>query len=61
MLKTGGYIAGLDHRVLPETSLENFKYYIRRVREYLGLYLDIPALKRFLWIQRENFLQVMKK
>lgn len=45
MLKTGGYIAGLDHRVLPETSLENFKYYIKRVREYLGLDLDIPALK----------------
>lgn len=45
MLKTGGYIAGLDHRVLPETSLENFKYYIRRVREYLGLDLNIPALK----------------
>jgi len=46
MLKTGGYIAGLDHRVLPETSLENFIYYVRKVREYLGLDLDIPALQK---------------
>ena len=36
MLETGGYSVGLDHRVLPDTSLENFKYYVQRVREILG-------------------------
>lgn len=45
MLKTGGYIAGLDHRVLPETSLENFIYCVRKVRKYLGMDFDIPALQ----------------
>ncbi len=35
-LDTGGYIAGLDHRVIVETSLENYEYYIRRVKQYMG-------------------------
>lgn len=36
MTETGGYIAGLDHRVVVETSYENFAYFVRRVREYLA-------------------------
>ncbi len=48
MLETGGYIAGLDHRVLPETSLENFTYYVRMVREHLGLDLNIPVPQEYL-------------
>jgi len=36
MRKTGGYAAGLDHRVVPQISLRNFQYYVNRVREILG-------------------------
>ena len=36
MVETGGYIAGLDHRFVVETSYENFTYFIERTREYLG-------------------------
>ncbi|MBS3763526.1 MAG: hypothetical protein KGZ25_09525 [Planctomycetes bacterium] len=43
MIRTGGYVAGLDHRVVPETSLENFTFYVRKVRETLGLCLDVPV------------------
>ena len=31
MVETGGYIAGLDHRVVIETSYENFTYFVQRV------------------------------
>ena len=44
MLAGGGYIAGLDHRVVPQTSLAAFTHYVRRVREMLGMSLDVPAL-----------------
>lgn len=33
MLERGGYIVSLDHWVQPEIPLENFEYYVRRVRE----------------------------
>ena len=46
MLQSGGYSAGLDHRVVPQTSLESFTYYVRRVREMLGMDLDVPALRK---------------
>lgn len=36
MTETGGYIAGLDHRVVVETSYENFTYFVERVKEYLA-------------------------
>jgi uroporphyrinogen-III decarboxylase len=36
MTETGGYIAGLDHRVVVETSYENFTYFVETVRRYLG-------------------------
>jgi hypothetical protein len=32
----GGYGIGLDHRVLPETSLEAFKHYVDRVKRMLA-------------------------
>jgi uroporphyrinogen decarboxylase len=38
MKKAGGYIAGLDHRVLSQTPLENFRYYVERAKEIL----DVP-------------------
>jgi len=43
MIQSGGYVAGLDHRVVRETSLESFTYFVRRVREMLGMSLDVPA------------------
>ena len=45
MIETGGYAAGLDHRVVPQTSLKSFTHYVLRVREYLGMDLGIPALQ----------------
>ena len=36
MVETGGYIAGLDHRIVVETSYENFTYFVQRVSEYLA-------------------------
>jgi len=46
MLEMGGYRPGLDHRVVPETSLASFTHYVRRAREMLGMDLDVPALQR---------------
>lgn len=45
MIETGGYAAGLDHRVVPDTSLDSFTYYVRRVREMLGMDLNAPAFR----------------
>ena len=36
MLELGGYIPSLDHRVVVETSLLQFGYYVKRVRELMG-------------------------
>lgn len=36
MLASGGYVPSLDHVVPPEVSLENFRYYLKRVREMGG-------------------------
>ena len=33
MLKTGGVCFGLDHRIVPGSSVENYRYYIRRFWE----------------------------
>jgi uroporphyrinogen decarboxylase len=33
MLASGGYVPSLDHVVPPEVSLENFRYFLKRVRE----------------------------
>ncbi len=36
MLEAGGYLPTLDHRVVLETSLAEFAYYVKRVRELTG-------------------------
>lgn len=33
MKKRGGYAAGIDHAVPPDVSLENFRYYVKRLAE----------------------------
>jgi len=33
IIRQGGYIPGADHQVAPSTSLENYKYYIRKLKE----------------------------
>jgi len=38
MLKLGGYVAALDHRVPNGTPLENYRFYIRKVWEILERY-----------------------
>lgn len=36
IVKTGGYVASLDHRVVIETSYADFLYYVSRARDYLS-------------------------
>jgi uroporphyrinogen decarboxylase len=43
ILEQGGYLGGLDHRVLPDTSLKSFTYYVRQARDYLGIEEKAPA------------------
>lgn len=33
VIRQGGYIPGLDHQAAPNTSLENYKYYIEKLKE----------------------------
>lgn len=33
VIRQGGYIPGADHQVAPSTSLENYMYYIKRLKE----------------------------
>lgn len=33
VIRQGGYIPGADHQVAPSTSLENYKYYLMRLKE----------------------------
>lgn len=33
VIKKGGFIPGADHQVAPSTSLENYKYYIEKLKE----------------------------
>ncbi len=35
VIRGGGYIVGADHQVAPSTSLENYKYYISRLKEVM--------------------------
>jgi uroporphyrinogen-III decarboxylase len=37
LLRRGGTVFGLDHRIPNGTPLENYRYYVRRGRELLGL------------------------
>ena len=32
VIRQGGYLPGADHQVAPSTSLQNYQYYIRRLR-----------------------------
>lgn len=36
VVRQGGYIVGSDHQVTPDTSLENYRYYIRRLKEVMA-------------------------
>jgi uroporphyrinogen-III decarboxylase len=36
LLKEGGYIPTVDHRVPPEVSYQTYLYYLRRKREWIG-------------------------
>lgn len=33
VIRQGGYIPGLDHQAAPDTRLENYKYYIKKLKE----------------------------
>ena len=35
VVRQGGYIVGADHQVAPSASLENYRYYIRRLSEVM--------------------------
>lgn len=35
VIKQGGYIPGSDHQVAPSTSLDNYKYYIEKLKEIM--------------------------
>lgn len=35
VIRGGGYIPGSDHQVAPSTSLENYRYYIQRLKEVM--------------------------
>ena len=35
VIRGGGYIPGSDHQVAPSTSLENYKYYIKKLRKIM--------------------------
>ena len=37
IMREGGMVFGLDHRIPNGTPLENYRYYVRRAREILGL------------------------
>lgn len=36
VIRGGGYIVGSDHQVAPSTSLENYRYYIGRLKEAMA-------------------------
>ena len=36
VVRQGGYIVGADHQVTPDTSLEHYRYYIKRLREVMA-------------------------
>ena len=35
VIRQGGYIPGADHQIAPSTKLEDYKYYIKRLREVM--------------------------
>ena len=37
MMRDGGMVFGLDHRIPNGTPIENYRYYVKSAREMLGL------------------------
>ncbi len=37
LMRTGGVVFGLDHRITNGTPIENYRYYVKTTREILGL------------------------
>jgi hypothetical protein len=37
LVRAGGFIPGVDHRVQADVKLENYKYYLKLKRELLGV------------------------
>lgn len=37
IIKGGGIVFGLDHRIPNGVSIEDYRYYVRRARELMGL------------------------
>lgn len=35
VIRQGGYVPGADHQVAPSTSLENYRYYIKKLKEVM--------------------------
>lgn len=35
VIRQGGYVPGADHQVAPSTSFENYRYYIKRLKEVM--------------------------
>ena len=35
VIRGGGYIPGSDHQVAPSTSLENYQYYIKKLKKIM--------------------------
>ena len=43
MMRQGGTVFGLDHRIPNGTPIENYRFYVRAAREMLGLPADDPG------------------
>lgn len=35
VIRSGGYVPGCDHQATPDSTLEDYKYYIRRLKEVM--------------------------
>jgi len=47
MMRTGGMVFGIDHRIPNGTPLENYRYYVKTAREILGLDPEgVPGWRR---------------
>ena len=36
VIRQGGYLPGCDHQAAPSTSLENYRYYVKRLWEVMS-------------------------
>jgi uroporphyrinogen-III decarboxylase len=44
VIKQGGYMPGVDHQAAPHTSLENYRYYTKKLHEIMSTYRGVNAL-----------------